>query len=981
MRAGKQLLFLRRHKRHSRTYYEGVRGLLLGLMAIHIATPVWAVNDAYLPFVESLQAAQERAYVQAAPRGQDEDIRDLPQPLEVTISAGVVRQESRLEKMAEAKSGPLSLEETQQSQVLHSDLMQFGYDIFDRVHRNVAPVAGIPVPTNYRIGPGDNIIVQLFGKRNVEYKLVVTRDGNILVPEYGPVKVAGITFDEAEHLISEGFERRVIGARVVVTMGQLRSLQIRLAGDVVQPGVFMIGGLSTMIDALLASGGVRSTGSLRRIELIRGGKRIAQLDLYDLLLRGKIADELYLAHNDTIFVPPIGPIVYVGGDVQRPAIYELRGEQTVADVIGMSGGLLPTASLKNSHIERIQSVGNRTLLDFSSVEATDDKAILATKVRTGDLLRVLPLEDELADVVLLSGHVKRPGGYQYRSGMRVSDVVSSVDLLLPGADVDFLLIKRESPKTLRIEMLYVNLLDVLSSPGVPADLLLQSRDQLFAFNLADDRENAVANIVVKLDVQATQSRPARVVEVRGATRFNGRLPLQDGARLVDIAHMAGGLLPGAELYYGILARTQYPGTEIKVMSFNLAAAIAKPNSIANLVVEPGDRLYFFDEEGNRSELMSDEIKRLRQQASFGADERLVVVQGEVLNSGTYPLVEGMRASDLLCAARGLSHKAYGVSAELSRVVHHAQSDNTIQHIALDSGRLLKICGQYRYQSSIVNVSEAPVVIDDTSDPILQPLDQLTFTEKSGWVEQATVTLAGEVGRPGVYAINRGETLCEVLLRANGLTPDAYSFGAQFSRRSVRAIQQETLDELHDQLDDLMIELSLSQGYNKEQKAPAEWGGKQDYLKAIRQLEKATANGRMVINLKKVIVCKKRDKLVLEDGDVLTVPSVPDYVQVAGQVYVPTSHFYDEDRDIGDYVDMSGGHTVLGRLKDTYVIQANGEVLNYRGSRTSSRITRKFVMPGARIYVPLDVDRMNTTERAQSWVDILVRSAILAGLVL
>jgi protein involved in polysaccharide export with SLBB domain len=341
----------------------------------------------------------------------------------------------------------------------------------------------------------------------------------------------------------------------------------------------------------------------------------------------------------------------------------------------------------------------------------------------------------------------------------------------------------------------------------------------------------------------------------------------------------------------------------------------------------------------------------------------------------------MRASDLLCAARGLSHKAYGVSAELSRVVHHAQSDNTIQHIALDSGRLLKICGQYRYQSSIVNVSEAPVVIDDTSDPILQPLDQLTFTEKSGWVEQATVTLAGEVGRPGVYAINRGETLCEVLLRANGLTPDAYSFGAQFSRRSVRAIQQETLDELHDQLDDLMIELSLSQGYNKEQKAPAEWGGKQDYLKAIRQLEKATANGRMVINLKKVIVCKKRDKLVLEDGDVLTVPSVPDYVQVAGQVYVPTSHFYDEDRDIGDYVDMSGGHTVLGRLKDTYVIQANGEVLNYRGSRTSSRITRKFVMPGARIYVPLDVDRMNTTERAQSWVDILVRSAILAGLVL
>jgi polysaccharide export outer membrane protein len=991
MISGKQSVFLSRYVAYSTCHHEGVRRLLLGLVAISIAIPVWAVNDAYLPFVESLEAAQERGYVQAAPQGRDDDIRDLSQslgviasavdPSAVDPSAMDTREASTLEQMAEAKSGPLSLEETQQSQVLHSDLIQFGYDIFAQTPNNLAPLAGIPVPANYRIGPGDNIIVQLFGKRNVEYKLVVTRDGSILVPEYGPVKVAGLTFDEAEGLISEGFQRRVIGARTVVTMGQLRTLQIRLAGDVVHPGVFTVGGLSTMIDALLATGGIRPTGSLRRIELIRGGKRVALLDFYDLLLRGRISDELYLEHNDTIFVPPIGPIVYVGGDVQRPAIYELRDEQTVADVIAMSGGLLPTASLKDSHIERIQSGGSRTLLDFSSVESGGDKVILATRVRTGDLLRVLPLEDELADVVLFTGHVKRPGGYQYRSGMRVSDVVSSVDVLLPGADVDFLLIKRESPKTLRIETIYINLLDVLSSPGGAADVPLQSRDQLFAFNLADDRESAVTSIVRKLDIQATQSRPARVVEVRGATRFNGRLPLQDGARLVDITHMAGGLLPGAELYYGVLARTLYPGTEIKVIAFNLAAALASPSSDANLVVESGDRLYFFDEKANRSELMSDEIYRLRQQSSFGADERLVVVQGEVLNAGTYPLVKGMRASDLLCAARGLSHKASGVSAELSRVVHDAESGNTIQHIALDSRHLLNICGQYRRQSSIANVSEAPVAIDDVSDPVLQPLDQLTFTEKSGWVEQATVILAGEIERPGVYAINRGETLCEVLERANGLTPDAYSFGAQFSRRSVRAMQQETLDELHDQLDDLMIELSLSQGFNKEQKAPAEWGGKQDYLKAIRQLEKATANGRMVINLEKAVVCKKKDKLVLEDGDVLTVPSMPDYVQVSGQVYVPTSHFYDEDRDIGDYVDMSGGHTVLGRLKDTYVIQANGEVLNYRGSRTSSRITSRSVMPGARIYVPLDVDRMNTTESAQSWVDILVRSAILAGLVL
>jgi protein involved in polysaccharide export with SLBB domain len=153
------------------------------------------------------------------------------------------------------------------------------------------------------------------------------------------------------------------------------------------------------------------------------------------------------------------------------------------------------------------------------------------------------------------------------------------------------------------------------------------------------------------------------------------------------------------------------------------------------------------------------------------------------------------------------------------------------------------------------------------------------------------------------------------------------------------------------------------------------------MRTIRQLERAKATGRMVIGLERIMKCRDRDDLVLEDGDTLTVPYTPNFVQVSGQVYVPTSHLYRDDRKISDYVELSGGHTVLGRIKDTYVVQANGEVLNYKGSRTSSRIARKKVMPGAKIYVPINVDRMNTTEKAQSWVDTLVRSAILAGIVL
>jgi hypothetical protein len=179
----------------------------------------------------------------------------------------------------------------------------------------------------------------------------------------------------------------------------------------------------------------------------------------------------------------------------------------------------------------------------------------------------------------------------------------------------------------------------------------------------------------------------------------------------------------------------------------------------------------------------------------------------------------------------------------------------------------------------------------------------------------------------------------------------------------------------------MVELSLSHSFANDEKASREWGGKQDTLKVIQQLERAEATGRMVINLDKVQRCRSRDALTLENGDELMVPRAPNHVQVAGQVYVATSHLYDESRSIKDYVELSGGSTVLGRLDHTYVIQANGEVLNLKGKRSSRSIARQNVMPGARIYVPINVDRMNPTEKAQSWVSTLAQAAILAGIVL
>ena len=958
--------------------------VLIALAFIAALAPMTTAfaSDDYRPFVEPLQVTQKRAYYSAAPAGQDEPLPLPSTPLTVPVEISI-SDESRLESLAKDMQHTLQLEDTAQAQALVEQLEQFGYDIFNRAPSTFAPVEGIPVPADYRIGPGDNIVIQLFGKRNVEYNLVVTRDGKVLIPELGPVAVGGLSFDDAENLLTSGFEQRVIGARAVVTMGKLRTIQIRVSGDVTQPGIYTVGGLSTLIDALLTTGGVSGVGSLRDIQLIRDGKIITRLDLYELLLKGRSDSDPFLRHNDTIFVPPIGDIIYVGGEVQRPAIYELRGESRLAEIIDMAGGLLPTASLANSIIERVQGGKGRTVIDFHRGRSLlAETEILDTPVLSGDTLRILPLENELDDVVMFEGHVERPGAYEYEAGMRLSTLLRSTDAFLQGVDMHFALIEREDPMTLLSQVRYAAPIRALENPGSDSDPALSARDRIRIFSLSESRAEALSALREKLERQAADPRAAELVTLAGAIRHPGRLPLAEGARLLDVIALGGGLIPGADTDTGFIARTRLPSLAVEVLPFSIAAATRAKG--ADVLLAPGDRVYFLGAPQQRVGLLKDEVARLREQARFGYHEQVVSILGEVLAAGDYPLSRGMRASDLLCAARGLSRRADGMLIVLSR--NDGFDRTQVVHRNLDSVTLMRLCAESRRANAGEHTPEEHARFlhafnDEQQNPSLQARDRLAVSIRPGWSESASVTLAGEIVKPGVYVIAPGETLCSVLRRAGGLTREAYTFGAEFTRESVRDIQQQTLDGLQDRLDDLMVELSLSHSFNNAEKYSHEWAGKQDTLRVIRQLERAEATGRMVVDLDRVQRCRRKDALVLENGDRLFVPREPNHVQVAGQVYVATSHLYEPERSIKDYVELSGGHTVLGRIQHTYVIQANGEVLNLKGSRKSKRIARTKVMPGARIYVPLNVDRMNPTEKAQTWVSTLAQSAILAGIVL
>lgn len=218
-------------------------------------------------------------------------------------------------------------------------LEPFGYDLFRGVPTTFAPATDIPVPGDYVIGPGDTVNVQLFGNQNAEYVLVVSREGIVNFPEIGPISVAGMGFDALKNELTRRVSEQMIGVRASVTLGELRSIRVFILGDVEQAGSYTVSGLSTMTNALLLSGGVSDIGSLRRIELKRNGRTVSTLDLYDLLLSGDTRGDARLQPGDVIFVPAIGGTVAVDGDVKRPALYELRGSQTVADVIKLAGGL------------------------------------------------------------------------------------------------------------------------------------------------------------------------------------------------------------------------------------------------------------------------------------------------------------------------------------------------------------------------------------------------------------------------------------------------------------------------------------------------------------------------------------------------------------------------------------------------------------------------------------------------------------------
>jgi polysaccharide export outer membrane protein len=782
-----------------------------------------------------------------------------------TAGGAVVMAEPQFEKMTEETLGIQRafqnfLAESRPLKV-NTRLEQFGYGLFAGAPTTFAPATDIPVSSDYIIGPGDEIHVQLYGKTNLTRDLIVDRDGLVSFPELGPISVAGLTFAEMKENLAREVGNRMIGVDISVSMGRLRSIRVFVLGDVFSPGSYTVSGLSTLSNALVASGGVRKIGSLRRVQLKRGGEVVREMDLYDFLIKGDTSDDVRLMPDDVIFVPPVGPLAAVAGEVIRPAIYEMKDPMTVGELIDLAGGLLPTAFTDIIQVERIENA-RRVTYDLSMREAK------SWDLQSGDFVKIYPVRpgDELA--VFLEGNVVRPGKRQYVDGMHLLDLVPTTDDLLPETFFSYGLIERESDINREPEYVAFNLAAALLDSIPEANLELRPRDRVYVFHRGHFR-----------DIPR--------VSVRGEVRSPGVYEFKKDMRILDLVLAAGGLTPDAWLGEAELFRTEPRTMQIYRIPVDLSLVIEN---------DPDENALLWD----MDELAVHSIWEFR-------EEDTVEILGEVNAPGTYPLSTGMRVSDLIFAGGNLSETAYRDEAELTRYEIINGERRELHHVVVDLAGILEgsVAADLLlmpYDRLLIRRiknwrhDEVVTVSGEVAFPGSYPIEEgerlSDLIERFGGFLDGAYLPAAQLHRVGI------RTLQEKQLKrmADQLESDLarLSVPPQRGTSSSEAAQRQAALESGAQL--------------AEQLRRTEPTGRM-----VVKLAPAAD-----------LVGTEQD-LVLADGDVLHVPKKPDFVAVMGQVNNPTAFQFEKGKRASHFIGLAGGTTSFGDKGETYVVKADGSV--------------------------------------------------------
>lgn len=538
-------------------------------------------------------------------------------------------------------------------------LKPFGYDLFAGVTSTFAPATDVPVPAEYVVGPGDTLEVQLIGNTKGRYALVVGRDGRVNFPELGPIAVSGRRFDDVRSMIEDRVSQQMIGTQASVGIGELRSIRVFVLGDAETPGSYTVSGLSTITNALFVSGGVKKIGSLRNIELKRNGVTVTRLDLYDLLLKGDTRADARLLPGDVIFVPPVGATVSLSGEIRRPAIYELKSETTARELVALGGGLLPEADEGLATLERVNGRRQRVTMDVDLSSA----AGAAVKLQGGDILRIPAIRPVLEDSVSISGHVYRPGQFEFRSGMRLTDVIPAIDDLRPNADQHYVLIRRELPPDRKITTFSADLAEAIASPNSSANFELAPRDRIYVFDKETSRDPVIEPLMRELRLQSSLGEPTQEVSIAGKIKIPGKYPYEPGMRVADLLR-AGGTLDEAA-YGGQAELTRYSVVDgqrqAELIEIDLRRAV-EGDPAANIALQPFDYLM------------------IKEVPLWTAQEE-VEIAGEVKFPGRYAIYRGETLQSVMQRAGGVTDLAFLPGSIFTRVELRERERKQIETLA------------------------------------------------------------------------------------------------------------------------------------------------------------------------------------------------------------------------------------------------------------------------------------------------------------
>jgi protein involved in polysaccharide export with SLBB domain len=513
-----------------------------------------------------------------------------------------------------------------------SSLRRFGSEVFlSRGMSGKGAALDVPVGPDYILGSGDGVNIDLWGGVSQRFTKTIDREGTIVLPEVGPVVLAGLTLERAQTMIQNALGTQFRNARVEVTVTRMRTIRIYVVGDVQRPGAYDLNSLSTPINALYAAGGPTAIGSLRIVRHLRGKQLVREVDLYDFFLHGIRPDTERLQPGDTILVPPAGTQITVAGMVKRPAIYELKNETQLSQVLDLAGGLLVSAAMGQIKVERIEAHENRVTVSVNFPEGGSPdalrKSLASFIVQDGDHVMVAPILPYSERAIYLEGHVVRPGKYPYRDDMSLTDVVHSYQDLLPEPAERAALV-RLRPPDYRPETIEFTLSEALIGND---PIHLQPFDTV--------------RIYSRYEVDPPK------VKIEGEIADPGSYPLPEGMTAAQLVRMAGGFKRSALLTEADLVSYEVKGGK-KVVShratINIGRAVIDKDSSADVILKPGDILI---------------IHQLSGWNDVGAT---LTLEGEVTYPGEYGIQEGEKLSSVLKRAGGFRSTAYPTGAVLVR---------------------------------------------------------------------------------------------------------------------------------------------------------------------------------------------------------------------------------------------------------------------------------------------------------------------------